>query len=513
MGEDQMSIRDRLRAALGAIVADPHPEKPVADTTPVAMPPFWSNAYTGLGTTERDRTAWHSPGGLDPIDDETFAALWQADPIAKTVIEAIVDDGMRCGFQVAYHGEEESDRELVSQVADLAAEVDLECKARLAAKSARAFRGGGFLVEANGGGSSFASKPFDPERVTSVDHLVVWDSRDLTVVSWSMDEHQTYIYSPSYQTTSAESWGVQFDASHAVVFPGMDTTIRDRHMYWNGWYRPALQHVVEAIRDFRQSWQSTIGMLQDGSQGLLYLPDLARTLATIGRSVLETRLNLIQLYRSALRLMPLDAGGGAVPSEKFEWAERSFAGIAELLHESQDIVAQAAEIPKTRLFGNFASSGLNNAGEGSERDWYARVDAWRRAKIQPPVEYVVRLLARCAGAEDPQRWGIDWPGLEVMSSQEKAALLKLEADTDAVWIQNGVPEEVILKHRFGGGTYTHDPPLLTEDDLGDIEATAESEREAAEEAMQPDETPGQLKPFTGEEEDEPEPDVEPEEEA
>lgn len=514
-----MTIRERMLKAWDALLA---PEQAKADTA-YTMPSLWSNYLTGLGGTDRDRTAWHAPGTIVALDDLTLSQLWQGDPIAKVVIEAIVDDGMRAGFQIAYHGEEDHDRELVRDVSDAAGELDLEEKARLAAKAARALYGSGILLVVNGGRMS-TSQPLKDERVVSVDHLITFDSRDMQVQTWTLDEHSTYTYTPQALSMAGTAAGATIDSSHVVVFPGVDTTIRDRQETWLGWYRPVLQHVVETIRDYRQSWQSTVAMLQDGSQGVLSLPDLARTIATVGRSVLETRLSLIQLYRWTGRIMPIDAGSGngAVPAEKFEWVERSFAGIAELLREHQPLVAQAAEMPITRLFGR-SPAGLNATGVSDERAWYATVQAWRRAKITPALERIVRIIAKANGATDWTRWGVDWPELEVLSSAERAALEKAEAETDSIRVALGMPEEVILRHRYGGGAYTHEPPLLTEEDLAAMEAQAEEEEaratalterlaeaNAAKEAEPEAEAEPEEEPEEAEEEEEAEAEEEPE---
>jgi phage-related protein (TIGR01555 family) len=365
-------------------------------------------------------------------------------------------------------------------VEDLALKLELEGKARLAAKSARALRGGGMFLRTNGG-TSIAARPLDDERVTSVDALICWDSRDLQVGTWVLDRHDSYLYSPVSQSMVEAGFGNTIHASHAVVFPGLDTPLRDRVERWNGWYKPVLQHVVERLRDFMQSHQSAIAMLQDGSQGVLSLPNLSQTISTVGRSVLETRLSLIQMYRWIGRIMPIDAGGGATPPEKFEWVERSFNGIADLLTTQMPLVAQALGMPMTRLWGDFSTAGLNNAGAGAERNWLLSVDAYRKARIQPPIERVVRLLAKQAGASDWQKWGIEWPELEVLSSTERATLEKTEAEVDDLRIGQGFPPEVLLKHRFGQGSYTHSPPLLTEEDLDDMEAAVEAKEIQAEE--------------------------------
>jgi hypothetical protein len=444
-----------------------------------AMPGLWSNLYTGLGGSDRDRTAWHVPGALAPLDSDTLSSLWEDDPIAGTVVDAIVDDGMQGGFSVAYHGTEDADMELVTTVQAMADAIKLVDKVRLSAKQARAFGGSGLVMLVNDG-RLVASEPIVPDRVTSIDRLIAQDPRRLTVHAWDLDEHEAYYWTPA--VTGFERFvSTELHASHVIVFEGLDSSLDSRQRRWGGWWKPVLQHVWEAIRDYRQSWQSAVAMLQDGSQGVLSLPGLANAIVKGGYSMLETTMQRIQMYRYTGRIMPLDGGTrNGDPAEKFEWVERSFAGIADLLSEHKDIVCQASGIPAPRLYGNYSTSGLNDSGAGASKDWYAKVKSWRSTKIDRPATSLVQLLARTADASDPDHWGIDWPGLEVRTDREQADLERAVADTDSVRIEQGMPPEAIARTRYFG-VYTTAAPQLTDEERDAFEVQAELEEQPVEE--------------------------------
>jgi hypothetical protein len=188
------------------------------------------------------------------------------------------------------------------------------------------------------------------------------------------------------------------------------------------------------------------------------------------------------------------------------YVERTFAGVRDLGEFELLLVAGAAEMPATVLFGR-SPAGLNATGESDLDTWLAVVGAWQTSTYGPPVTQVVQLVARTQGAQDPDGWGVVWPNLEPLSLKATAELEKIHAETDAVRVERlGMPLEVVMRHRYGGGEYRTAPPLMTDDELDDLTAQREADEEAAEEAAKraaeepgapPVEgvTPPQLAPF------------------
>lgn len=441
-----MSFIGRIAGAARALVTD-------ASTSRGRL---WQNELTGLGTSDRDRMSYLLPTSVRPIEVSTLTALWEQDPVAGVAIDAIVDDGMKDGFSPTYRGSSERDSRLIDDVARHMRGLETADKARLAAKAVRAYGGGGLLLVTNGG-MDRATAPLPDDQIRSLDRLISVDRRDLSVMSWDMDRHATYIYAPSQVTGAGITHGGELHASHLIMFPGVDTSLRSRQETYEGWDRPVLQKAFEAILDFRSAWQSTASMLSDGSQGVLKLPRLWEMMSSSeGRSQFNQLLSHLSLYRWVSRILPISS------DEEFEWVERSYAGIAELLREHQPIVAQAVETPITRLFG-VSPAGMNATGVSDERNWLSRVGSWRKNKIQPSIERVVRIIARTLGATDPDGWGIEWPSLEVLTTQERADLEHTQAEVDDIRIAQGVPAEAVLLHRYGAESYTDSPLRLSDD--------------------------------------------------
>lgn len=430
---------------------------------------FWQNPYTGLGTAAGDRTMWTMPTAVMPLDFNTLAALWLQDPIAGLIVDAVVDDGMRAGFQINYAGESDRDRQLLPEVRSAGNDLGLEAAVRLAAKSARALGGAAILPVVNGGDVS-AARPISIDQISSVDRLIVADARDLTPTSWVVDEVEYFTYAPARLdlTTIATP---TLHQSHLILFPGVDTSARDRQTYFKGWDRSVLQRVWEKIRDFQQNWASATAMLQNGSMGVLKVPKLWKMLTSMGRGVFVKMLADIQQTMWIARIFPISS------DEEFTFEDRTFAGVADLLHENQPLIAMAADMPVTRLFG-VSPAGMNATGVSDERNWLSRVASYRRSHIVPSLNRLMRLIAKTVGATDLAGWSIQWPELEVITTSEQTLIDKTTAETDAMRIASGLPASTILLHRFGSGEYTGTPPRLSKDDRKAIEAMGELELEA-----------------------------------
>ena len=470
-----MTIRDRLAKAIDGLISTPQAISdgdPKQDQNYGELASMWSNTWTGLGSTSSDRVTAHVPGAPIVLPKPELAYLTIGDPIARTVVSAIVDDGMRGGFQIVYKGESERDAEFVEEVEDACVQLDLEGKARRAAKSARSVGGGGLILITNGGMEA-TSQPLIDDRVRSVERLIVADARDLIIATWKIDKVETFRYVP--MTLSAELQGItDLHSSHVAIFEGVDTPVRDRQELFEGWYASALQAVWESIREFRSSWQSAVAMLQDGSIPVLKLPGLGKVLARGGRSSLTNRLSQLSVLRAVNKVLALDAGDASgSPSEDLSFVERTFAGIGELVAEQKVLVAQSADMPITRLFG-VSPAGMNATGEYDELNWLSKTAAWRRSNIQPPIERIVRLIAKSRGAIDWQGFGIEWPQLEVMSTKSRVEIENIQTMTDVARARDlGMPEQTILEHRYSG-EYRFSPPVLSEMDHAMLEAHAKA---------------------------------------
>jgi hypothetical protein len=191
-------------------------------------------------------------------------------------------------------------------------------------------------------------------------------------------------------------------------------------------------------------------MMTDSSQAVLKITDLAGMLASEDMAVFTTRMRILELARS-LHIMPIDT------TEGFEYVERSFAGVADVVDRITGALAGSAAMPQTALFGA-SPAGLNATGASDTRGWYDQIQAARTSTYQRPLESLVYLAAVVTGASSPDAWGVSWPSLWQSTPDEEAARRKLIADTDVAYIAAGVVlEDEVAMTRFGGDGYSDGP--------------------------------------------------------
>lgn len=483
-----------IRETVALIAKALAPRAPTTNQTPASAPTprrdslvdqavsLWQNTKTGLGTT-KDRIAGHVPGPVIPLRDDWLRNLSIGDPIARKVVNALVDDAFRLGFQVVYRGDVTRSREMLSDIATRGRELGLASKAARAAAQGRLYGGAGILVETNGGLDS-ADTPLDPLSVRSVDSLSVYDRRDFTVRRWrSAGRGPGDSLFPEHATLSpctSDLLGlVEVDASRFIAFGGLSIPARDRRELFQGWDASVLQPVWETIRGFNSNHQSTDTMLTDASIPIVKIEDLWKVMTSKGgRALFEERQALQDQYRWSGSAIPVSVSKDV--SEGYEFVERTFAGIPDLLREKKFLVAATADMPVSVLFGQ-SPAGLNATGEHDAKNWHATVRAWQEQRFTPQIRKIAQLIARELKAEDPEEFDIEWPNLEQLTAKEQAELEKLHADTDEIRIGQGFPEETVLLHRHGGDSYMGTPPMLTIEDKAALEAGARSARQRPQE--------------------------------
>ena len=129
-------------------------------------------------------------------------------------------------------------------------------------------------------------------------------------------------------------------------------------------------------------------------------------------------------------------------------------GIDNLLDFVWDYLAGAARMPKTVLKGQ--ESGTVTGAQYDVMNYYSRITAMQENQLRPHLEYLMRLLfwssEECGGTIDPDsiEWSIEFNPLWNVDSKTDAEIRKLTAETDAIYIGNGVtdPDEV-KESRFG----------------------------------------------------------------
>lgn len=376
----------------------------------------------------------------------------------------------------------------------------------------RAYGGGAILIGADDGQEELAA-PLDEERITSIRHLTAfrggWDG-ELVAWSWYRDPRspkygQPEIYmlrndgvplarvpAPGEKPT-AEMLAVNTNAyggphvywvheSRLLVFPGVAASRRAR-VQMRGWGDSLFTRVDEVLAQYAQTWGGVANLMTDFSQGVLSIEGLAEALGgnnRNGTAKVTARALALQMSRSIARLLLIDK------DEEFKRDTASLAGIGDVLQQFALRLAAAADMPVALLMGQ-APAGLNATGASDIRFFYDRVAAKQNKRMLPQLRRLVRLLMLAkdgpTNGVEPDRWSVSFRPLYQMTALEQADLRLKVAQTDDIYLRNGVlsPEEVAASC-YGGSEWS-------------MERTIDFEgREAAKEELPPAAPTPQLPP-------------------
>lgn len=404
------------------------------------------NHITGIGTARSKVT--HGKYDRDALLDwYELESLFESNDLASVVVSKIVEDSLREPFTLnPSDSKPEDDREDIRKV--MAAWERLSCgtKVKEGAVFGRLFGGAGLIIVAEGGGP--LAEPLDDETVRRVVELIPWDAQDMTQASWYPNgDPETYLWQPAPKQGSTPA-PMLVHETRLIKFPGATTTARGRHQN-RGWDHSVLQRVYSALKSFDGMFASTDAMFADASQAVFSLQGLIQGLAEAdgsGAANIQSRLQLMDLMRSAARAIFLDAGDETgAGKEDFKVIERpTLAQLDGVMGQYLIRLAAAARMPLTVLLG-MSPAGMDATGESDMILYYNTVDIYRREVLQPRIMRLIRLLGRQEGV-DTSTWELEWPELSRPKPLDVATAEKMRIDNAIALIANQVvlPEEVAM---------------------------------------------------------------------
>lgn len=443
----------------------------IAAPAPTTRADSWSNLVTGIGA---------ATGRLDfqfqrewRIDDQTLEDMFHGDPYASRIVRAVPEEALRRGFSVAC-GDPNVESEIKRSLDDL----HVLRKITEAWTWARLFGGAALFIGADDGRDP--SLELDTKNIRAIRFVTVLDKREMYPAKWFSDPLSPYFGEPeTYRFVRSGAGGTDSREVHATRIVRFDgaVTSRRRRQQNNSWCESELQRIISKLREFNGNSAAASTLLQDASQGVFKIKDLMTLIAQNKQDTVRKRLQLMDMARGVARAIMLDADG-----EDFQRVESGIAtGMADLVDKSFLLLAGAAEIPVTILFGQ-APAGLSATGDSDIRWFYDRLDSARTNNVQPRLERIVRMFLRAqngpTGGVEPEAWTIKWPSLYQLTDAEQADLRAKQATIDTQYITAQVltPEEV-RANRFRRDGYSTETSLDDGDegasaDLGELGAEA-----------------------------------------
>lgn len=390
----------------------------------------WYNPFTGFGTG-RDKTA-HNSFCLDPrLSDMLLTELYNQDDIARKVISIVPDEMFREGFRL-----ETEDPQCAEDVIERADILDLDTKFADGIRWARLYGGAVMMVGADD--ERPADWPLSPERVRSVDFLDIFDRRRAWPWRYYQDPRHPKFGQPDVYCLQSLTGAIAYvHETRLIIFRGAHTDDFTRRTL-NNWDFSVLQNNYEAIQHFNEIFRASRIMMTDASQGVFTMKGLLGMLAGGMSQQLQTRAVMLDMGRSVARSIFLDADSG----EKFEKVPTQFAGVSDQLTQAAKRLAAATGIPVIILMGE-TPSGLNASGDANVRLWYDSLHSQQRKTVIPHLSRLYRMIGNSLGWVG-MKYKVEAKPLWQETPKEAADRRKIQADTDAVYLQNEVftPEEV-----------------------------------------------------------------------
>lgn len=147
---------------------------------------------------------------------------------------------------------------------------------------------------------------------------------------------------------------------------------------------------------------------------------------------LKARAMLWSLVGSNEGLMMLDKD-----AEEFVQVNTPLAGLADIVAQQAELLAAIARQPAVKLLG-ISPKGFNPTGEYDESNWYDRVASEQSIVFDDPLDTAVKVIQLSEFGYIDKDLTHSYVPLHELSETEKATNRKMNADTNAAYIDRGV---------------------------------------------------------------------------
>ncbi|MGO4738633.1 DUF1073 domain-containing protein [Bosea sp. 2KB_26] len=254
-----------------------------------------------------------------------------------------------------------------------------------------------------------------------------------------------------YKPTAWYVQGRQVHATRLLTFIGREVPDLLKPAYSFGGLS-----MSQMARPYVENWlrtrQSVADLISSFSVSGIKI-DLAGALNTMGGAPdagdqLFRRVDLFNNLRDNRGTMVLNKGAGPNdPAEEFFNVSTPLGTLDKLQAQSQEHMCSVANIPLVKFTG-ITPSGLNASSEGEIRVFYDGINAYQEKFFRPHLTTVINLIQmHLFDGVDPDI-GFVFEPLWSLDEEAAASVRKTEAETDAVYVENGVLEPLDVRKRL-----------------------------------------------------------------
>lgn len=451
-------LADMFGAAFGNAVFDRETNAPIIVGPGEWQPGLvyrhdsWVNEVTGFGTSQ-DKTMATSFRPSNWLSDGSLEALFHGDDITKRAIVTPAKEMLRKGFGLDFDGKRDKDTE--SAILDQWEELNASEVFARAQYWGGLFGDGAVILGADDGRPTML--PLIPEAVRKIDWIEDYDRRYYSINSY-------YTSGPKFGKPETYALGnpgalaarIQIvHESRMIRFGGAITTTHMRQVR-GGYDASKIQEMYEVLRSFATGYKAVEVLLTDGPQGVYKIKNLQTLLAGKNKSLFEQRLQMVDMFRSAMRAVVIDTD-----SEDFTRAPLALTGVADVLNELKIRVSASVHMPVTKLFGTSAA-GLTATGENDTRNWYDELETDQTNYLAPKIRQFVKLM--CCAKEGPTggrplgKVSVSFSPLWTLPPLEESTRRLNIAQTDKIYVVdlNAATSEEVALSRFTERGYNGD---------------------------------------------------------
>jgi len=417
------------------------------------------SSLTGAGYSS-DKFASYQFLSSNELSDQLLEELYASHDIAAAIVDRIVRDALRSGYQLDWEGASDEDRRNVVDWGETTYGVTSQVEE--ARKYARLYGGGGVFMGVNGNLAQ-------PAMVgDSVNLLRAYSSTELRGdMFYSDPSKQNYGEVLLYKLeqlvlNKGQTINPRVDIHESRIIPFYGVKVSRRQTVQDkGWGKSVLHRVYDLLKKFDSSFDSVLHTLAESSIPVYKVKALLDLLASENGELLAKRFELINTAKSAYRAVILDM------EETFERVEASLSEASNVVTTAMVRVSGAAGMPSTILWG-MQPAGQNATGASDLENWNQQVASEQSLILGPAIRKIYTWLLAQPGTplgKAPEDLKVVFPAVETPSRQELANEYSQIGGTDAAYIAAGVltPEQVALSRTEGSGFFPKvDKKLLKE---------------------------------------------------
>lgn len=370
------------------------------------------NIVANLGT-DRDKAA-HSHYYNTTIDDPQLVAMYRTSAIARNVVDLPAEDATR------EWREWQAEADQITAIEAEEKRLGLQGKTMQNLKRARLFGGAAIYI---GTRDLDASKPLDPARIGKggLQYLAVLNRSEITAGQIQRDPRLPNYGKPiKYTMNPANGTQVEIHPSRLVIATGEDVP-DDRYSSDPGWGDSTLNATINAVRNLDATIANVASLVFEAKIDVFGIKGFTQGLISAGQEYETMALN-----RAALTARGKGINGSILmdADDTYDQKTASFATLPDIIDRFMQMVAAAAGVPMTRLFG-IAAAGMNATGAGDEKVYFDRVRVMQTLDLDPAMEILNECIIRSALGNRPPELHWTWRPLFQQTAKDRADMGKV----------------------------------------------------------------------------------------